>query len=197
MTKNEFLRALRNELTGLEPNEIEERLLFYSEMIDDRIEEGLSESDAVAAIAENADVTARNADEPPISVPAEEKKKEKKSLRAFEIVLLVLGSPIWLSLLIAAAAIVAAIYICLWAVIVSLWAVFASLCASSLGGLFAGAVFIFESSPVSGIAVIGGAIALAGISILAFFGCRAATKGAIWLTKRSARLIKRLFTKHH
>ena len=47
MDKQEFLSKLRAKLFGLPQKELEERLSFYSEMIDDRIEEGLSEEDAV------------------------------------------------------------------------------------------------------------------------------------------------------
>ena len=47
MTKFEFLEELRNGLNGLPKNEIEERISFYSEIIDDYIEDGLSEEHAV------------------------------------------------------------------------------------------------------------------------------------------------------
>lgn len=50
MTKQEFLAELRRGLSGLPQNDIEERLNFYSEMIDDRMEEGLSEQEAVDGI---------------------------------------------------------------------------------------------------------------------------------------------------
>ncbi len=43
MNKQAFLTQLRKGLSGLPQEDIEERLAFYSEMIDDRIEEGLSE----------------------------------------------------------------------------------------------------------------------------------------------------------
>ena len=48
MTKQAFLAALGERLVGLPQKDIEERLTFYSEMIDDRMEEGLSEEEAVA-----------------------------------------------------------------------------------------------------------------------------------------------------
>lgn len=48
MTKQEFLTQLEENLLGLPQNEIEERIIFYSEMIDDKIEEGYSEEDAVS-----------------------------------------------------------------------------------------------------------------------------------------------------
>ena len=47
MNKVEFLEQLRRGLNGLPQEEIEERVTFYSEMIDDRIEEGFSEEEAV------------------------------------------------------------------------------------------------------------------------------------------------------
>ena len=50
MNKSEFLGALRKGLHGLPQDDIEERLAFYGEMIDDRTEEGLSEEEAVSAV---------------------------------------------------------------------------------------------------------------------------------------------------
>ena len=50
MNKQEFLRQLREGLSGLRQEDIEERLTFYREMIDDRMEDGLSEEDAVHEI---------------------------------------------------------------------------------------------------------------------------------------------------
>ncbi|MBO7336520.1 MAG: hypothetical protein J6U42_06240 [Lachnospiraceae bacterium] len=50
MTKKEFLNELGIGLRGLPASDISERQSFYSEMIDDRIEDGLSEEEAVAQI---------------------------------------------------------------------------------------------------------------------------------------------------
>ena len=56
MSKNEFLYKLKKKLRGVPKNELEERLNFYSEMIDDRIDEGFSEHEAVARIGTVEDV---------------------------------------------------------------------------------------------------------------------------------------------
>ena len=40
MCKQDFLNALEAKLSGLPKKDIEERLNFYEEIIDDRIEEG-------------------------------------------------------------------------------------------------------------------------------------------------------------
>ena len=48
MNKLEFMRRLREALSGLPQEELAERLTFYDEMIADRTEDGLSEEAAVA-----------------------------------------------------------------------------------------------------------------------------------------------------
>ena len=58
MTKNEFLSSLRSKLQGLPPADIDERIGFYSEMIDDRMDEGKSEEEAISA-ATNGEVGKR------------------------------------------------------------------------------------------------------------------------------------------
>ena len=50
MNKQEFLSLLKQKLSKLPKQEIKERITFYSEMIDDRVEEGLSEEEAVLEI---------------------------------------------------------------------------------------------------------------------------------------------------
>ena len=55
MSKQEFLAQLRKGLSGLPKEDLEERLTFYSEMIDDRIDDGMAEEEAVV-IAEYFDV---------------------------------------------------------------------------------------------------------------------------------------------
>ena len=68
-------------------------------------------------------------------------KTPKRRLGVWEIVLLVLGSPIWLSLLIAAFAVILSLYISLWAVIISFWAVFGSFIGCALGSIVSAFVF--------------------------------------------------------
>ena len=119
MTKNEFLGALRLRLSGLSESDIEEHISFYSEMIEDRIEDGASEEDAVCGIGSVEDIAAQIIADIPLTKIAKERIKPKRRLRAWEIVLLAVGSPIWLSLGIAAAAVILALYVVIWALIIS------------------------------------------------------------------------------
>lgn len=181
MNKEAFLKKLRKSLSGLPPKEAEEQLSFYSEMIDDRMEEGLSEEEAVLAVG-------------PIEAPVLPNKTGRR-LKTWEIVLLALGSPIWLALLISAAAVVFSVYVSLWSVVVSLWAVFGALVGCGAFGIASGIATICTGNPVSGIATIGAGTACAGLSIFAFFGCMAATKGMVKLTVIACKWIKGLFHK--
>ncbi len=195
MTKIRFILELQDRLSGLPKSDIEERLAFYSEMIDDRMEEGLSEEEAVAAVGSVDEIASQIIAETPLVKVAKEKIKPKRKLRAWEIVLLVLGSPIWLSLLIAAFAVIISVYAVIWSVIASLWSVFGAFVGCAAGGVAAGVLFIIAGKIPVGIAMIGAGVTLAGLAIFAFFGCLAATKGTVWLTKKIALGIKRLFIK--
>ncbi len=193
MNKQEFIANLRESLRGLPRQDVEEHLSFYSEMIDDRTEEGLSEEDAVAQIGSVDAIAQEILAEIPLSRIAKERIKPKKQLRAWEIVLLVLGSPIWLSLAVAAFAVVLSLYVVLWSVIISLWAIFASLIGCSLGFIAAAIIFVMTGNGLTGAAMIGASLFCAGLAILLFFGCKAATRGIILLTKKLALGIKKCF----
>lgn len=100
MDKQEFLSKLRAKLSGLPQKDLEERLSFYSEMIDDRIEEGLSEETAVKELGTVDEVAGQIIADIPLSKLVKERIKPKRALNVWEIVLLAIGSPIWLSLII-------------------------------------------------------------------------------------------------
>lgn len=195
MLKQEFLAQLRDALCGLPQCDIDERLTFYSEIIDDRMEEGLSEEEAVAAIGSVDEIFTQVVADIPFSKIVKERIKPKRRLTAWEIVLLALGSPIWLSLGIAAFAVILSLYISLWAVVISLWAVFAALAGCALGGIVAAIVFACSGNLLTGIAMLGAGMLLAGLSIFMFFGCKAATKGTVLLAKKMALGIKHCFIK--
>ena len=193
MNKHEFLTQLAGGLAGLPQLDVEERLAFYSEMIDDRIEEGLSEEEAVAEIGPVDAIVSQIIAETPLPRLVKEKMKSQRRPQAWEIVLLVLGFPLWFPLLLAAFVILLSVYVVIWAVIISLWAVEVSLAAASLGGIVLGVLYIFQGKGLQGMLLISGGITLAGLAILGFFGCRIVTKGAVILTKSIALGVKSMF----
>lgn len=195
MTKMQFLMSLHNKLSGLPQNEIEERLNFYSEMIEDRIEEGISEEEAVAQIGTVDEIAEQIVADIPLTKIAKEKIKPKRRIKAWEIVLLILGAPLWLSVLIAIFAVIFSFYVSLWAVIISLWASFVAIIGGAFGGIMGGIVLCIYKSGLTGVALISAGLVCAGISIFFFFGCKAATKGILLLTKKIILTLKKSFIK--
>ena len=193
MTKREFLSRLNEGLSGLPQEDAAGRLAFYSEMIDDRIEDGLSEEEAVAGIGPVEKIVAQIIEETPLTTLAKEKLRPKRRLRVWEIVLLALGSPLWLSLLITVFAVVLTVYLLIWVLVLSLWIVDLSFFAAFFGGAAAGVLFFTGSGGLPGLSLFGAGLVFAGFSIFLFFGCKEATKGAAVLTKKIESKIKSTF----
>lgn len=193
MTKQEFLCALRKKLSGLPRREVEERLAFYGESIDDRTEEGRTEAQAVSDIGSVDEIAAQVIAEIPLAKIAKERVRPKRRLRAWEIVLLVLGSPVWLPLLAAVLVTGFMLYLVPWILIACVWVVFASLIACAVGGVAIGLFFAFCGYGLTGLATAGAGIFCAGLAIFLFFGCCAATKGIVLLTKKTVFGMKKCF----
>lgn len=195
MTKREFLNELRKRLSDLNDADFEASVAYYEEMINDRMEDGLTEEEAVKEIGTPAEAAAHILEEMPLGKLIRARVNAKSKLPVWAIILLCVGSPIWLSLLIAAASVVLSVYISLWAVIASLWATDFALAISGVATVLALPVFCFQGFVLTGLASIGAGFMSAGLSIFLFFGCLAATRGMCSLSKQIFLLIKRLFVR--
>lgn len=195
MNKQEFLLALKKRLYGLPKDDLEERLAFYGEMIDDRIEEGRTEKEAVADIGSVDDISAQIIAETPLAKIVKERIKPKRRLKAWEIVLLALGSPIWLSLAIAAVAVVLSLYAVLLSFVVALWAVFVSFAACGIGGAAGFVISVASGNAAFGFVLLGGGFVCAGLCLFTYYACAALTKHILIFTKQIAVFIKKCFIK--
>ena len=195
MTKLDFVAELNDRLSGLPQVEIDERLEFYLEMIDDYIEDGTDEEEAVARIGRIDDIVDQIIADVPLTKIAKEKIKPKRRMRAWEIVLLAVGSPLWLALGIAAFAVMLSLYVVLWSLVVAVWSVFVSFAACVPAGIAIGVFYFISGKIAAAIAALGVGILFAGIAMFTFFGCTAATKGCVALTKKIALGIKKCFVK--
>ena len=186
MLKTEFLECLRRGISTMPQEEIEECVTFYGEMIDDRMEEGLSEEIAVMAVGSVDEIVLQILSGRPMITQKEmPKKREKRRMRTWEIVLLAIGSPLWLVLLLAALSVVLALCVSLWAVLLSFWAMFASLVGTAFGVTVMGGLYAVLGNGTIGLAAISAGLVCAGLAIFAFFGCQAASKGVLWLSKKT------------
>ena len=183
MTKQEFLSALAKALSGIPQKERSEALAYYEEMLNDRIEDGMSEVDATSAVGTPNAIASEVIANVPMGRLVRERVKPKRSLRTWEIVLLAVGSPVWLPIAIAALAVFFSLYVVLWSLDVTTWAVGASFAGGAIGGIVACFPALFTGSIGEALFLLGAGLALAGLSILSYLGARAATRGILQLSK--------------
>jgi len=192
MNRNEFLLCLGGKLDALPQHEIEKTQSFYSEMIDDRIDDGMCESEAVAALGDIDELAKTALLDTPLTTLMKAKIKPESGLKVWEIVLIILGFPVWFPLLAGFFAVILAVYVSVWAVIISLFAAVAALVIGGITGVFS--IFFAQSIP-SGLFMLGSALFVTGIGLLAFFPVK---KLSIWLVKLTGlflRWVKSLFIK--
>jgi uncharacterized membrane protein len=176
MNKEAFLAELGGRLSGLPEEELAERLSFYREMIEDRVADGQSEEEAVAAIGTVEDIAQQITAEVPLGKIVGEKVRRNRPHKGWEIALLILGAPLWLPLLIAGLAIVLSVYVVLWALVISLWAVDLSLGAAAAGCVVSAVPYLRAGSLAGAGTAVGAGLICAGLAILLFHLC-------VWLTK--------------
>ena len=190
MKKSEFLTELKKYLYGLPEEEIKESLDYYAEIIDDRIEDGDDEESAVAGVGKpwliassirSEKIKAKELGESPKSKPVQ---KQKRKLSAWVIVLLAVGSPIWLSLLIAAFAVAISVYAVMWSVVGVIWSTVAVFGACALVGILYLPYYAVLGEVWAGIALAGAGVLSGGLGVFAFIGCLYATKGMAILSKQ-------------
>ena len=197
MTKQEFLSQLSARLAGLPAHELAERLDFYAEMIDDRIEEGFDEAEATAAVGDIDEIVSQILSETPLMTLAREKIKPRRRFATWEVVLLCVGSPVWAALLIAAVAVLFSLAVTAVAVIASLyitvWACAVACAGGALGGLASGIAFLVRGQGAVGFAMVGASLVSAGAAILLFLGALALTKSGVRGSKRFCLWLKSRF----
>lgn len=177
MNKREFLNALKSRLSGLPEDDARHWLDYYAEMIDDRVEDGMSEEAAVADLGGLDAVVASILAETPITKLARAKLEKKRALKGWHIALIAIGSPIWLALLIALLAVIFAVFVVLFSLIISAFSIVASFIGTAIGCM---ASAFTQSSPAHGLTFFGVGLVFAGLSVLA---CVAAIVFSKWVVK--------------
>lgn len=121
MNKQEFLFELKKKISVLPKRDVNERINFYSEMIDDRIEEGLSEEEAVLMIGSAEEIASQIIEELSNAKKDERIARSSRMPRPLMIFLLILGSPVWIPILLSMLIIVFSFYAVLWSLVAALW----------------------------------------------------------------------------
>lgn len=190
MNKEEFLNRLREALKGLPAAETEKSALYYAEILDDRMEDGMSEVEAVASLGAPEEVAENLKLELPLGTLVRS-KMSGSGMGAGTVVLLVLGSPVWLPLLLAGLAVALSLAVSLWAIVLSLWTVVLALMLT-LPLSVVGAAMKWANFPAEAVFLLGAACVSGGLAIPAFFFMRKATEWCGKMTMAGVKGIKRL-----
>jgi uncharacterized membrane protein len=192
MNKPEFISMLSGKLAALPESEIVKSVAYFSEIIDDRVEEGMSEDEAVSKFESIDEIVEKIMYGTSLPVLMKARMKPKGSLTVINIVLIILGFPIWFSLLMAGLAVILSFYVSVWAIIVSLYAVVLSLVVSGVFAIIT-CPFYFASSIQSGLFYLGCGLFCIGLGIFLFSPVKALSKLLIKFTAWFLKKIKTLF----
>lgn len=195
MTKSEFLAELSIRLNGFSREDIASSLAYYNEMIDDRMEDGANEEEAVAAIGTPAQAAAHILEDMPLGKLVKVKLAGSKKLPVWAIILLIAGSPIWIALIASMFAVVISLFAAIWSVAISLSAVWLAFAVSPLAGVFLLIVSALQGNFGGGMMLLGSGCMLGGLSIFLFKPCLLLFKGSWFVTKKLFLAIKRCFIK--
>lgn len=191
MTKKEFFALFRQELAGLPKDDLENRVSFYEEMIDDRMAEGKSEEEAIRDLGSVEEIANQIAEETSLVKLVKEKVKPNRKIKGWEIALIIVGFPLWFPLLLTGLILLFVAYLLTWVFTIVAYVIEASFAIVSVSGLVAFIAYIFGGG--FSLLPLGASIACLGAAILFGFVCYYITKGNIKLSKNIFIWIKRGF----
>lgn len=161
MNKSTFIETLRRLLKPLGKDECNKFISYYEEIIEDYKESGLTEQEIVEKIGSPESIANNilsEQDSININIPSFKSK-------ILNIVLLILGFPLWGSLLLAAVLLVLSAYIIIWCIPFTTGVSSIAFFAASLFSII-GSPFMMADILSVGIVQLGIGVALVGISIL-------------------------------
>ena len=192
MKREEYLDRIRALLQNLPPEDLERSLAFYAESIADRMEDGMSEEEAVASMESPEEAANAILLEQPLPTLVKVRVKERRQLSTLEILLLVLGFPLWLPLLLTALVLVFTFILLTWVLVLVPASVCLALGASAIAVLFAGVLSLTKIALPALLAAPGAALVLAGLAILAGFVVLGTLRLALIVTRALVRGLKPL-----
>ena len=191
MKKDDYLDRIRQLLQGMPPEDLDRSLAFYAESIADRMEDGMSEAEAVASMESPEEVAKAILMEQPLAKLVKARAREKHP-GALEIVLLILGAPLWLPLVLVVLLLALVAVLLLWVFALVFAAVTLALGLAAVA-VMAGLFLSLTKLGLPGILVaLSAALLLAGLAILMGFAVVGMGKLAVAAGKALVRGVKSL-----
>jgi len=200
MNKNEFLSVLGAELERQQVGGISNVLEYYDEMICDRIEDGMSEEEAVASMGSIENIVNEVLIDRPMPTLVKEKvrkSREKARTSGHEwlwITLAVVGFPVWFPLLLALAIVAFALFLVFWILVGTVFVVLLALGLAALACLICAVTVVTGFIPwPTFLLSLGGALVLGSICVLLWKPLVAFVKAAGRFFAGIVRSVKRKF----
>lgn len=192
MNKAQFFNELSRGLSQLPVEEIEKQIAYYSELIDDMVEDGMTECEAVERLGSVQEIYENILRDMPLPLLVKTRARPRGGWTALSVVLIILGFPIWFTLAVGLLIAIASLYIVIWALVFAAFAVVFAIviCAVVFAALFIKLLF---SSVAAAILALGCALAFAGVSIIAFIIAIACGKLIVRATAAIGRGVKSIF----
>lgn len=170
MNKRSFMRTLSRKLRPLSRDERQASLAYYNEMIQDGMEEGLSEEQAVMRLGSADEIAGQIMQNP----SAGQNTRIRRGIGTAGIIALaVMAAPVWMPIGIGAAAILISVaaalfsaYAAVWAAFVSLYAAFLALAVCGPAGLLGMLAGFSKGNPAQAMLFLAAGCALMGIALL-------------------------------
>lgn len=178
MNKSDFINTLRELLYPISKVERDKFIAYYEEIIEDYKEGGLTEQEVVDKIGSPQSIANNiltEQDTVDIRIPSFDSK-------ILNIILLILGFPLWGSLLLATILIILSVYIVIWCAPFVTGVSSISFLIVSLVSII-GSPFMMADTIAAGIVQLGLGISLVGIAILFAFATIFLSKKIIFITK--------------
>lgn len=148
MTKLEFVNELGDRLSSLSPDEVKPILDYYLESIADRMDDGMTEEEAIASLGDPGELAQKHLSEmvPPkapepetktLVIPEKhlESKPQKRRLPLWAVILLIIGFPVWGGIGIGILGAVFGVYVAIWSVLLSLLVAAGSMILGGIAGV--------------------------------------------------------------
>ena len=191
MNKNQFVDEIKSRLSNYPEVEIDKAMAFYVESIDDRVEDGMSEEEAVASLGNINEIIDNIKGELPLNTIVKNKiesQKKKSNNNLWLIVLLIVTSPIWITLLLAIGGTIVGAIASIFGLGISIIALFG---VGSLLGIIAAVYCMVNSITMP----VGAVVLVIGIMLIGIGMIIPVTKGVIWVFKKLIQGIKWCYKK--
>lgn len=179
MNKNEYLDSIKSKLQGLPEKDIQSAIEYYEEAIEDRVEDGLTEEQAINAVGTPDEIAEKILLDSSIPKLITAKAKPKRTLKGWEIALIIIGSPLWLTVALCLLVVFLWVIIFIFCMILTVIAVVLGLILGALGGVAGGIAQLFNGYGMNALITIGVSMVILGIGLLLSLPLKAAVTG-LW-----------------